>query len=287
MTTPTFRLTYDGPAMAESQMDVRDLAPALLAMGDLLEASTRVLYGDRVKSRVDVRGAFRTGSFGIDFSLATDWLRFARDIFAGDNASAAANAIEILGLLGVIAWKGGGGLLGLLKQLRGRKITKVEVIGEGCSRLCVDDECYEVETRVLNLLRDVGVRTALDQALAPLDREGVDTFAVGGEDNPLWFVIHNDERWWFRTPEVEDLLLIFKEDNKWRLHDGAATIHAVISDEEFLSGVNHNRISFTKGDILICTVRVRQRQTQSGARTDYEVTRVLEHRSAAMQLPLF
>jgi len=33
-----FRITYDGPALASHEMDVRELAPALLAMSDLLKA---------------------------------------------------------------------------------------------------------------------------------------------------------------------------------------------------------------------------------------------------------
>ena len=34
-------------ALESSEMDVRELAPALLAIGDLLDASTRALCGNR------------------------------------------------------------------------------------------------------------------------------------------------------------------------------------------------------------------------------------------------
>jgi hypothetical protein len=78
----------------------------------------------------------------------------------------------------------------------------------------------------------------------------------------------------------------FKEDNKWRLSDGSATINAIFSDAEFLSAVDQNLESFSKGDVLICDVRVRQWQTASGAKTDYEVIKVIEHRRAARQIPL-
>lgn len=37
MSREHFHLVYDGPALAENRMDVRTLAPALLAMGDLVE----------------------------------------------------------------------------------------------------------------------------------------------------------------------------------------------------------------------------------------------------------
>ena len=293
-----FRITYDGTALSSNEMNVRELAPALLAAGDMLEAATRALNGDRVKSQINVRASFKTGCFGIDFNLATDWVLKVRDIFATDTASAAANAIEILGALGLVAWKGKQSLIAVLKWLRGRKIEKVE-IGDKTARLIVENEALEIELAVLALLRDLAVREALDKLLAPLDREGIDTFA-SGTDADIVQIIGKAERSWFYTPAVEDDLVLddvrkmafsivslaFKEDNKWRLYDGAATIHATIADIDFLTRVDQNVETFAKGDLLICMVRVRQWQIPSGARTEYEVVEVLEHRQAARQIRL-
>jgi len=293
-----FRITYDGTALSNNEMNVRELAPALLAAGDMLEAATRALNGDRVKSQINVRASFKTGCFGIDFNLATDWVLKVRDIFATDTASAAANAIEILGALGLVVWKGKQSLIAVLKWLRGRKIEKVE-IGDKTARLIVENEALEIELAVLALLRDLAVREALDKLLAPLDREGIDTFA-SGTDADIVQIIGKAERSWFYTPAVEDDLVLddvrkmafsivslaFKEDNKWRLYDGAATIHATIADIDFLTRVDQNVETFAKGDLLICMVRVRQWQIPSGARTEYEVVEVLEHRQAARQIRL-
>jgi hypothetical protein len=80
--------------------------------------------------------------------------------------------------------------------------------------------------------------------------------------------------------------LAFKEDNKWRLNDGSNAISVSIDDADFLQKVDNNQASFSKGDILICDVRVIQRQTDSGLRTEYIVERVVERRPAARQLPL-
>lgn len=111
-------------------------------------------------------------------------------------------------------------------------------------------------------------------------------------------IIKDDERHLFSAPAGQDELILedtrkmafsivslaFKEENKWRLSDGNSTINARISDAAFLSGVNNNETSFTKGDVLICEVKVTQWQTVSGAKTVYEVTRVIEHRHAATQI---
>lgn len=291
-----FRLTYDGPALMSSQMDVRELAPALLAAGDLLESATRALNGLYSKPQINVRGSFKTGSFGIDFTLVADWASKVKDIFSSDTATAVANAATILGLLGLAS--NSPGLLGLLKWLRGRKITKVE-LNQPLAKIYVDEETIEIDYRVVSLLRNLEVRDSFDKLLAPLDQDGIEVFA-SGTDDVIYQTIKKSERQWFYSPGIEDELILedvrkmafsivslaFKEDNKWRLHDGAATLHATISDQQFMHRVDQNLETFAKGDSLICLVKVAQWQTANGVRTEYEVTSVLEHRQAARQIHL-
>lgn len=293
-----FRITYDGPALETSEMDVRELAPALLAIGDLLEAATKSLCGEQVKPQINVRGSFKTGSFGIDFTLVTSLVNRMRELFAGNEATAVANALAILGALGFAAKKGGKGLFAVLKWLRGRQVERVEV-KRNSAVLHVDGERLEIELSVLTLLRDVSVREATTRVLSPLSHEGITVFSAG-TDHEIVETVEASEIGWFRVPEQQDILLVdeqrkmafsivslaFKDDNKWRLYDGAATIHASITDAEFLRRVDANQVSFAKGDVLVCSVRVRQWQTPAGAKTDYEVTDVLEHRTAARQIQL-
>jgi hypothetical protein len=293
-----FRITYDGPALEASEMDVRELAPALLAIGDLLEAATKTLCGDQVKPQINVRGSFKTGSFGIDFTLVTSLVNRMRELFAGNEATAIANALAILGALGFTAKKGGKGLFAVLKWIRGRPLERVEVKPDSAI-LHVEGERLEIELSVLTLLRDVSVRQATTRVLSPLAREGITIFSAG-TDHEIVETVEASEVGWFHVPEQPDELLVdedrkmvfsivslaFKDDNKWRLYDGAATIHASISDAGFLKRVDTNLETFAKGDVLVCNVRVRQWQTPAGAKTEYDVTNVLEHRTAARQIQL-
>ena len=296
----TFRMTYDGPALQDSQMDVRDLAPALLAVGSLLEAASSALYGDRVKPQVDVRGSFKTGSFGVDFSLVADWVSRIKDMMAGEDATAAANALALLGALGWSVQKAGKpGLFTVLAWLKGRPIERV-ALQDHLATLHVQGELLEIEIQVLTLLRDVSVRRGCEKILQPMDNPGITRLTVGDDAGQIAQSIAAEQRSWFATPEIADELLVddvrkmvfsivalaFKDDNKWRLHDGSATLHAAISDASFLAKVDANQINFAKGDILVCQVRVRQWQTLNGAKTDYEVERVLEHRTPGRQLSL-
>lgn len=292
-----FRITYDGPALATHEMDAKELAPALMAMADLLESSVRALHGDRAKAQINVKGSFKTGSFNVDFTTALNFLKAAKDIFSGDGMGAIANATAVLTALGLTARAGYKGLAQVLAWLRGRSITHVQMKEDGNVTLFSESDTLDVESEVLVLLSDVSVRQAFDRVLAPLDREGIDMFAAGDQSS-FALVIRGDERHFFSTPADQDIPLLddtrkmalsivslaFKDENKWRLSDGNATINARISDAEFLLGVNANTISFSKGDVLICDVRVTQWQTQSGAKTDYEVVKVVDHLRAARQI---
>src|SRR3990172_432720 len=59
-------IAYDGEPVRDGSMNVYQLGKALLAIGDLLNASNRVLNGDRTVIDVTVRAEFKKGSFGID-----------------------------------------------------------------------------------------------------------------------------------------------------------------------------------------------------------------------------
>ena len=54
----------------------------------------------------------------------------------------------------------------------------------------------------------------------------------------------------------------------------------------FLNRVNTNQISFSKGDILICEVRMIQTRGRDGLKTEYVVERVREHKPAARQITM-
>jgi len=291
----TFRVTYDGPALQTNEMDVRELAPALLAVGDLLEVATRELIPGNTKAQVNVRGSFKTGSFGIEFGLAMSWVR---DLLAGPEFTATANALAVLGAIGFLASKKNN-LLAALKWLRGRQITRVEVQQESAT-IYVEADYLAVELNVLKLIRSIPVRDACERMTEPLTQPGITDLYVGRDEGDVAVHITKDERDWFVAPDTDEELLVdevrrmvfsivslaFKEDNKWRLHDGTNTINATISDLDFQHRVDMDQIAFSKGDVLICQVRVRQWQTAKGAKTEHEVIKVLEHRMPGRQISL-
>ncbi len=57
MSDADIALVYEGPAVESGLMDVRDLASALLAFGNLVEATNRIVNGENATAKVQVRTA--------------------------------------------------------------------------------------------------------------------------------------------------------------------------------------------------------------------------------------
>ncbi|MDR2437318.1 MAG: hypothetical protein LBD17_04545 [Endomicrobium sp.] len=79
----------------------------------------------------------------------------------------------------------------------------------------------------------------------------------------------------------------FKEDNKWRLNDGISTVNVSIKDIEFINKIKQNLIAFSIGDIPKCKVKITQKQTAEGLKTEYEILKVLNHTPGYKQINLF
>jgi hypothetical protein len=184
--------------------------------------------------------------------------------------------------------------------LKGRQPDSVEKLPGNMMRLKIGTESYDVPLELLRLYQDVATRNALQKLVEePLSKPGITSFAVK-KDARTVASVSQEEAIYFAKPRLPDEILVeevrrsafsiisltFKEENKWRLYDGNTQISAAIEDDDFLQRVETNQLSFSKGDILICDVRVVQRRTLEGLKTDYVVERVVEHIPGARQLPL-
>jgi hypothetical protein len=287
-----FNVVYDGPALAEHRMDVRDLAPALVAMADLFTAANRVLNGDSADVRVEVKGSFRAGSFHIELIFTQQFLSQLRDMFAGTSATAVANAWTILGLVGCV---GGGGIIGLLRVLRGRRVHRIEPLGENVRIWVTESESIEVEDKVVRLWRNQSVRVALQKTLSPLEREGITSFGIV-RDTQIELAIDDAELPTFEasidegevvTDHVVRKVLqiesvVFKDGNKWRVHDGQYPFFALLEDESFLARINAGE-RFGKGDVLVVDLRQVQTVEAGTLKTENHIVKVLEHRERLQQ----
>jgi hypothetical protein len=292
--TEHFNLVYDGPALSESRMDVRDLAPALVAVSDLFSAANAAVNGDGASVRVEVKGSFKAGSFGIDLVFNQDLLTQIRDIFAGPTSTAIANAGGILGLIGLA----GGGLIALLRRLKGRQPSKIEIQGEIARVWITEIEQIEVDANVVRIWRSKEVRGSLDKVLSPLAREGITSLSVvRGKDEVVLDITDEELPWLATSPAdvgevVSDSVMhgtvlqiesvVFKDGNKWRVHDGQNGFHAAMDDADFLAKIEAGE-RFGKRDVLVVDLRRIQTILNGILHLEYRITKVLDHKQPLQQ----
>ena len=284
-------LSYHGPALVDGQMNVRDLAPAMLSVGSLFESANELLNGESATVNISVR-ATSSGSFHILFEI----LQNLGIETIGDVISTAADMKELLFGGGGLATLGIG-LFRLIKWLKGRNPT-IERVNEGMFRLTVDNETYDVPTELLRMYQDGKVRNSIAGVIRPVKEDGIETFEIR-DSNEVIESVTKDEIGYFDAPEVQQPILdevrthgfsivslAFKEGNRWRLTDGQATFSVSMKDTDFQDRVDNNEVAFAKNDVLVCDMRTMQWQTMQGIKTEYEIVKVQRHLPARqLRLP--
>lgn len=291
-----FEIVYDGPALKSHEMDVRDLAPALMAISDLLDESNKIVSGEKTRVQVNVKGTFKSGSFGVDLSVLHGPLQGFTSLFNSESVNAASNLLQIVGF---ILPNQSSSLIGFLTWLKNRKITKVEE-GKTTTTIQVEDESTKVNPVVIALFSNVKIRTSLQKIIAdPLSKEGVESFKIKKDGKEITSVM-GEEKDYFKLSAVPDeplqdqerevylkaLSVIFVEGNKWKFSDGTNEFFATVKDEKFVSDVQENKITFSKDDTFKVRLREKQWITDTGLKTEHEIEEVLDHRSAAKQIKL-
>jgi hypothetical protein len=205
----------------------------------------------------------------------------------GSDVQAAATLLEVMGITGVSVT---GGVIGVVRHLRGKRPRRVRTNADFVVFDIEGDE-FEVPEPVARLALDPGVRAALEKVVAePLQKDGIERISFGNPvDGPSIDKVEAD---FFRaigaaetdeftsryTKPFSILTLSFKPGQKWRLNDGRSKPLVTVSDANFQARVDSGQESFAKGDILICEVIERAARTSSGFKAEYEIVKVIEHR---------
>lgn len=149
---------FDGQTgpIKKNQIDAKLLASAINSMAELIEAADKALNGDSGGVQVRASAGFVKGSFGVQLLVLVD--------------------PEVLIGLGIVATAVTGGVLGVLKELRGRKVHDIEIDEEHEVAHIVDSLGEEIETtaNVGALMADPNVRSEVDRLIhQPLLSDGI------------------------------------------------------------------------------------------------------------------
>ncbi len=285
-----FSVLFDGPALTDGQMPVRDLAPALLALGDLFAEASVIAYPGREPVALNIKATDK-GSFDVNLILhVKDTWDAIVDIFTADTATALAN------LAGIVT--GSAGLLAFIVSVRRHAIKARDKLPSGQIRVTLDDgTIIEVEATVLALFDNMYIRATTAEIVEPLRREGIDAIEFRTERGDPMVRVRDDDVAAFGvddsvaeplsdeivTQYVHIATAAFTQGNKWRLSSGDETFYAAIEDPAFLGRVEQGE-RFAKGDILQARMHVVQSRGPSGVQTQRQVVKVLQHIPREAQL---
>jgi hypothetical protein len=278
-------VAYKGPLVDNGTMDVHDLGTALIAFGDLISECNKTLNHDDSKVAVRVNADFKTGSFEIGLEIYRSIAAQMQSFF--DDTVSIQDIALYVGLASGAASLIGVSLIDFIKWVRGRPIDKAKNNADGTSTIIIGDENVTIHQNILNLYTSVPVQDSLGKVLAPLDKDGIDSFETRDSSGNVVSKVNKDEKPYFGVDEEDKeytstsrqdvlvkILNVSFEDLKWRLLFGNDKIYADIKDENFAADVREGRIAFASGDVLSVCLEIHQVANKGIIKTNYSVLKV-------------
>jgi hypothetical protein len=285
-----FEVVFDGEAVEDGTMAVRDFAPSMLALGDLFDSANEVGFDGQEIISLRVKADFEKASFHISLELVQGLYANIVTIFNTPEAQALSTLMGIVGVSGI-------GVIGFLLSERGRKPKRVFTVTESRTVRVEYEEgdSIEVPEKVWKLANNQKARRALEAFVKPLKTEGIRFLKIGKKKtNPT--VIKQNQAEYFDAPkekesemvsEAEKMLRIvtlhFKDGLKWKFNDGGSSITAQIMDPDFAKKIKNGEIHFKSDDLLKAKVRTTQWQEKGELKAKHEIIQVLSHIKSSSQ----
>lgn len=161
MSSASFQVIFDGnlnSGLPNHKIDVKQLGGALAALAALFESADNCLNEGRTRHTLKVKGNFKTGSFKIYFVSLQNIIQKTKYLLSNQEVVTPESIWTYLIF--------GGGLIPLIKQLKGQKPTKIVDMKNGKYKVYRGDKYYEIEKNVLQLYQDYNVRKATECAIS-------------------------------------------------------------------------------------------------------------------------
>lgn len=300
-------LGFDGEALRSHEMDIRELAPALISFAEMIEEADKVINNSEHKIDIKVK-AFAPGSFEVVLQVIgslREQLFSAINLMDSKPVNAMLNLVEVLGL--VKSTDNKIGLLSLIKNVAGKKIKDTKKLNDSDIEITLsDNRVIKTSDKALQLFQSRKVRLSIKGMVKPLDSQGIDSITTRlldniNDKNNRKVIISKDDVDSFNVDDDSSaeklqesvretylqLVTVQMQSGKWRFSDGDTTFFASVEDEDFLEKVKDGKEQFAADDIMHVQLREKQSLNDSGdIRIDRTIIKVINHRSCEKQIPL-
>lgn len=313
MSNESFELAYDGPALRNHKMDVKELAPALLGIGNLIREANFEINGEAADVRVLIKSEFKAGSFEIGFDIWQNIVHSVGPLLGDEGVKTAKDILEWLDLLKgpILGAASAAGVFGYYKWRKGRDVKDIQQISDTSESgdinifISGDNNPFTIDRRVFDLSQKPKIAKAAKALIAPLDGHGIDTLKTIS-DNKEHLLLHHDE--------VESIAAscdaVLQDENtlscnvveahlspidakfnpdatSWKFDYGGQTILVDISETSIASDAMSRRV-ISMDDLYHVNLEISERLLQSGkTKNDYKILKLIERKRGHKQVEMF
>ncbi|MEX0583968.1 MAG: hypothetical protein WD185_09880 [Sneathiella sp.] len=304
-------IKFDGPLLENHTMDVAHLAPALIALSDVIKETNRKFNGERSDVKLLVNANLEQHCFELSLQLAQTIWDQVGVLLDHDGIASAQDIAEWIGIISPSASEGLISLFGLIKLLKGKKIKSTTVIknesGDRVVQISLEgDKNYiQVNQQVFNIYTDTSTLNKAVAVLQPLRSDGYESLEFYDGDkifekftqddvpvansNELPEIRPTNENVSKIRTEVHIRKAAYEGRSKWTLVYLKA-IEASIDDIEWLDKFQSNEISVPPNSILDVELEKTVLVNEGGFAIDdgsYRVLKVYDVKSPHKQIDIF
>lgn len=203
------RIAYNGPVLENGEMDIRQLAPSLLAFADLVDHANKAIGGTQKIKVLLNQDSITRGSFDITMLLDLGIFEQAKLLVNAGNENGFAALMEVLGW-GRDAYIAGAavvlGIFTLVKKTKGLKLTNIKHKDNNIAELSLNDgSIVQTTENTLKVFLDYKCRMSIEKIVEPVNMDGVISFELRNpaqvESKKPLETIEKKDITYFKAPE--------------------------------------------------------------------------------------
>jgi hypothetical protein len=289
---------YDGPALSDHKMDVEQLAPAMLALGELAKRANYLANGNRASVKVLVRVDVEQHCIQYGIEIVQDILQAARGLLDDENIKTAKDLAEWMGIITGVTGSSVVGLYGILKLLRGRRPDETKMVvqdGKDVVQIMAGRDVILAHPMAMKLFEDREILQSAKSTTKPLENEEYESLEFHSEDRAPQIISREDAASIALmpepVPEVASLLppssikawvkirtAVYEGAGKWKVqHDRSRDV--TMNDLEWLEKFQRNEVQAPPGSMLHVEMSVSEIELDRSGKPirdpDYAIEKVL------------